>query len=80
MQLDAGEGENIVAKAGVLSTTPCCGSEEHLGCSVLEVCRRCNTNLKVLACVVCHDEIDPPDATADDAYHMAGRMPCCFAD
>ena len=63
-----------------LSTTPCCGSEEHLGCSVLEVCRRCNTNLKVLACVVCHDEIDPPDATADDAYHMAGRMPCCFAD
>ena len=63
-----------------LSTTPCCGSEEHLGCSVLEVCRCCNTNLKVLACVVCHDEIAPPDATADDAYCMARRTPCCFSD
>ena len=51
-----------------LCEKPCCGSIEHLGCSVLEVCRRCNTHLRVLACVVCHKEIAPPDATADDAY------------
>ena len=63
-----------------LCETPCCGSIEHLGCSVLEICRRCNTHLKVLACVVCHKEIAPPDATADDAYRMALRTPCCFAD
>ena len=58
-----------------LCETPCCGSNEHLGCSVLEICRRCNTHLKVLACVVCHKEIAPPDATADDAYRMALRTP-----
>ena len=62
-----------------LCETPCCGSDEHLVCSVLETCR-CNTHLKVLACVVCHKEIAPPDATADDAYRMALRTPCCFAD
>ena len=50
-----------------LCDMPCCGSDEHLGCSVLEICRRCNTHLKVLACVVCHKEIAPPDTTADDA-------------
>ena len=29
-----------------LCDTPCCGSDEHLGCSILEICRCCNTHLK----------------------------------
>ena len=63
-----------------LCDTPCCGSDEHLGCSVQEISRRCNTHFKVLACVVCHKEIASPDATADDAYRMAFRTPCWFTD
>jgi len=36
--------------------------------------------IKVLACAVCHKAIAPPEATADDAYRMAFRTLCCFAD
>ena len=63
-----------------LSTTPCCGADEHMGCNVRDMCRHCNTNLKVLPCVVCDNEIAPPDATVDDAYRLAVRTPCCLAD
>ena len=72
-----------------LSPIPCCAADEHLGCNVLDMCHRCNTNLKVLdpqhirmeikmPCVVCNNEIASPDATVNDSYHMAVRTPCCL--
>ena len=60
-----------------LCATPCYGCDEHLGRSVLDICRHCNTHLKVLACVVCNKEIAPPDVTADEGDRMALR---CFAN
>ena len=53
-------GGTSVLQLPQLSTTPCCGADEHLGCNVLDMCRHCNTNLKVLPCVVCNNEIAPP--------------------
>ena len=50
-------GGTSVLQRPQLSTTPCCGADEHLGCNVLDMCRHCNTNLKVLSCVVCNNEI-----------------------
>ena len=63
-----------------LCATPCCGCDELIGCSVLDVCCHCNIHLKVLACVVCNKEITLLNATADEGHRMALRTPCCFAD